>query len=47
LRGEDACAHELYVGAAHFCEQIAADFAADKSKVSALEEFLRKGEGGG
>jgi hypothetical protein len=25
----------------------AADFAADKSKVSALEEFLRKGEGGG
>jgi 3-hydroxyisobutyrate dehydrogenase-like beta-hydroxyacid dehydrogenase len=45
--GEDPSAHELYVGAAHFYEQIAADFAADKSKVCALEAFLRKGEGGG
>jgi 3-hydroxyisobutyrate dehydrogenase-like beta-hydroxyacid dehydrogenase len=44
--GEDPCAHELYAGAAHFYEQIAADFAADKSKVSALGAFLRKGDGG-
>src|SRR5271166_2960491 len=43
---EDPSAHELYVGAAHFYEQIASDFAADKGKVSALQTFLRKGEGG-
>ena len=44
--GEDPAAHELYVGAAHFYEQIADDFAADKDKVSALEAFLHKGGGG-
>jgi L-threonate 2-dehydrogenase len=44
--GEDPSAHELYVGAAHFYEQIASDFAADKTKVSALQDFLHKGEGG-
>jgi putative dehydrogenase len=44
--GEDPSAHELYVGAAHFYEQIASDFAADRSRVSALQAFLRKGEGG-
>jgi putative dehydrogenase len=44
--GEDPSAHELYVGAAHFYEQIANDFAADNEKVSALQTFLRKGEGG-
>jgi putative dehydrogenase len=43
---EDPSAHELYVGAAHFYEQIASDFAGDKGKVSALQAFLRKGEGG-
>jgi putative dehydrogenase len=45
--GEDPSAHELYVGAAHFYEQIARDFAADQSQVAALQEFLRKGDGGG
>jgi L-threonate 2-dehydrogenase len=44
--GEDPAGHELYVGAAHFYEQIASDFAADRSEVSALEAFLRKGDGG-
>jgi len=44
--GEDPSAHELYVGAAHFYEQIASDFATDKAKVSALQDFLRKGERG-
>ena len=44
--GEDPCAHELYVGAAHFYEQIARDFADDKTQVSALQDFLRKGDGG-
>jgi 3-hydroxyisobutyrate dehydrogenase-like beta-hydroxyacid dehydrogenase len=43
--GEDASAHELYVGAAHFYEQIAGDFAADKKAVSALEAFMRQEEG--
>ena len=43
--GEDPAGHELYVGAAHFYEQIADDFAADKDKVSALEAFQRKGDG--
>jgi L-threonate 2-dehydrogenase len=42
--GEDPAAHELYAGAAHFYEQIAEDFAGDRSQVLALEEFLRKGE---
>jgi hypothetical protein len=42
--GEDPSAHELYVGAAHFYEQIARDFATDQSQVSALQEFLRKGD---
>ena len=42
--GEDPSAHELYVGAAHFYEQIARDFAADKRQVSALENFMRKGD---
>jgi 3-hydroxyisobutyrate dehydrogenase-like beta-hydroxyacid dehydrogenase len=41
--GEDPSAHELYVGAAHFYEQIAGDFASEKHDVSALEAFLRKG----
>lgn len=40
--GDDASAHELYVGAAHFYEQIARDFEADKKDVSALEAFLSK-----
>ena len=44
--GDDASAHEMYAGAAHFYEQIARDFAADKSQVSALQDFLRKGDGG-
>jgi 3-hydroxyisobutyrate dehydrogenase-like beta-hydroxyacid dehydrogenase len=42
--GADPSAHELYVGAAHFYEQIASDFAADQGKVSALQAFLRKEE---
>jgi putative dehydrogenase len=42
--GEDPAAHELYVGAAHFYEQIARDFADEQSAVSALDAFLRKGE---
>ena len=41
--GEDPAGHELYVGAAHFYEQIARDFAADKQQVAALEAFLSKG----
>jgi L-threonate 2-dehydrogenase len=45
--GEDPSAHELYAGAAHFYEQIARDFAADKRQVAALQEFLRKGDSGG
>jgi hypothetical protein len=40
--GEDPSAHELYVGAAHFYERIAEDFAADRKQVSALEAFLNK-----
>jgi 3-hydroxyisobutyrate dehydrogenase-like beta-hydroxyacid dehydrogenase len=40
--GDDPSAHELYVGAAHFYEQIARDFEADKKDVSALEAFLSK-----
>jgi L-threonate 2-dehydrogenase len=41
--GEDPAGHELYVGAAHFYEQIAADFEGDKQQVAALEAFLSKG----
>ena len=40
--GEDPAGHELYVGAAHFYEQIARDFAGDKKDVAALEAFLSK-----
>jgi putative dehydrogenase len=40
--GEDPSAHELYVGAAHFYEQIAADFDGDKAQVTALMAFLSK-----
>jgi putative dehydrogenase len=40
--GEDPSAHELYLGAAHFYEQIARDFESDKKQVSALEAFLSK-----
>jgi putative dehydrogenase len=43
--GEDPTAHELYEGAAHFYERIAADFDADKKDVAALEEFLGKNSG--
>jgi L-threonate 2-dehydrogenase len=41
--GEDPAAHELYVGAAHFYEQIARDFEGDQKEVSALQEVLKKG----
>ena len=41
--GEDPAGHELYVGAAHFYEQIARDFEGEKKEVSALEAFLNKG----
>jgi 3-hydroxyisobutyrate dehydrogenase-like beta-hydroxyacid dehydrogenase len=40
--GEDPSAHELYVGAAHFYEQIAADFDGDKAQVNELMAFLNK-----
>ena len=43
--GEDPAAHELYLGAAHFYEQIARDFEGDKTQVSALEAFMNKGAG--
>jgi 3-hydroxyisobutyrate dehydrogenase-like beta-hydroxyacid dehydrogenase len=41
--GEDPAGHELYLGAAHFYEQVARDFEGDKTEVSALEAFLSKG----
>jgi putative dehydrogenase len=41
--GEDPAAHELYEGAAHFYEAIAADFESDKTKTAALMAFLAKG----
>jgi len=41
--GQDPAAHELYLGAAHFYEQIAQDFEGDKTQVSALEGFMSKG----
>jgi 3-hydroxyisobutyrate dehydrogenase-like beta-hydroxyacid dehydrogenase len=40
--GDDPSAHELYVGAAHFYEQIARDFASEKKDVAKLEEFFNK-----
>ena len=40
--GADPAAHELYEGAAHFYQRIAADFAGDKTDVSALTAFLNK-----
>ena len=40
--GEDPSGHELYVGAAHFYEQIARDFDGDKKDVDALMAFLNK-----
>jgi putative dehydrogenase len=44
--GEDPSAHELYVGAAHFYEEIARDFEGDKAQLAALEAFLSKGASG-
>jgi L-threonate 2-dehydrogenase len=41
--GADPTAHELYEGAAHFYERIAADFDADQKDVKALAGFLSKG----
>ncbi len=41
--GDDIAARELYEGAAHVYERIAADFAADKQDMSALMTFLGKG----
>jgi 3-hydroxyisobutyrate dehydrogenase-like beta-hydroxyacid dehydrogenase len=40
--GEDPSARELYVGAAHFYEQIARDFDAEKNDVAALAAFFNK-----
>ena len=40
---EDPAGHELYVGAAHFYEQIARDFDGDKKDVAALQAFIEKG----
>jgi len=40
--GEDAAAHELYEGAAHFYESFAADFGAEKKDAAALAAFLKK-----
>lgn len=40
--GADPTAHELYQGAAHFYERIAADFAAEKQDVAALAAFFGK-----
>jgi 3-hydroxyisobutyrate dehydrogenase-like beta-hydroxyacid dehydrogenase len=40
--GEDPAAHELYLGAAHFYEQVARDFETDKKSVNTLETFLKK-----
>jgi putative dehydrogenase len=44
--GKDPAAHALYSGAAQFYEEIALDFAAEKHKVSALDEFLAKAKSG-
>ena len=43
--GEDPAGHELYVGAAHFYEQVARDFDGDKKDVAALMAFINKGDG--
>ncbi len=40
--GDDPAAHELYEGAAHFYEQVAGDFGAEKQDVAALAAFLGK-----
>ena len=40
---EDPAGHELYVGAAHFYEQIARDFEGGKKDVAALQAFIAKG----
>ena len=40
--GADPAGHELYVGAAHFYEQIARDLASDGEQVAALQAFLEK-----
>ena len=45
--GEDATAHELYEGAAHFYERIAEDFAAGKTDVAALTKFIEKNPSNG
>lgn len=39
---DDPAGHELYAGAAHFYEKIAADFAGDQREVAALTTFLGK-----
>jgi 3-hydroxyisobutyrate dehydrogenase-like beta-hydroxyacid dehydrogenase len=44
--GDDVSARELYVGAAHFYEQIARDFDGDRKQVAALEAFLNKDASG-
>src|SRR5579862_6385906 len=41
--GDDPAARDLYEGAAHFYERIAADFENDKKDVTALSAFLQKG----
>jgi putative dehydrogenase len=43
--GEDPAGHELYVGAAHFYEQVARDFDGDRKQVDALLAFINKGDG--
>jgi L-threonate 2-dehydrogenase len=40
--GEDPAGHELYVGAAHFYEQIAQDFEGEKAEVEQLTAFINK-----
>jgi hypothetical protein len=40
--GDDAAAHELYLGIASFYEQIARDFGADRAEVSKLADFFDK-----
>jgi L-threonate 2-dehydrogenase len=40
--GADPAAHELYLGAAHFYEQIARDYEGGREAVAALEAFLGK-----
>ncbi|MFL6798295.1 MAG: DUF1932 domain-containing protein [Xanthobacteraceae bacterium] len=44
--GEDPAGHELYVGAAHFYEQIARDFESDRHACTVLDAFLTKEAGG-